>query len=413
MWETPLLKKLNELYMIETIKVISELWPLVSVLVVCLFFILFKNDIKNILERVAELDYSDGGLNIKLVEKEGKGSTELNRLKLSHAISKVLRVINYKEILDNLCTAVVLILISLTAYFIAIFHDSDHPLKEYALEIKKNIVYDGEPPKKIVKDARPTALMTEIINKNLKKAENLILSNPEIVNTEDLNGHTPLHIVSNDGHTYIAKVLLENGADPNEKNINGQDALMYASRSGYTEIAKLLIDYGADVYSRCNYGCSPLINAVKNGHYEIVELLVAKRSHVNDHIEGHSALMSAVRRNYFEISRMLLEKNADVDYSSKKGVTALMYAVVPARSIEMVDLLLEHHANPDIQDDKGRTALIYAALNSELEIAKKLVGKGADLGILDEENKSALDYALDNEDKGLILFLESEANKAN
>ena len=52
-------------------------------------------------------------------------------------------------------------------------------------------------------------------------------------------------MASFEGHTEIAKILIENGADVNAKNNIGETALMWASEREYAEIVKLLKNAGA------------------------------------------------------------------------------------------------------------------------------------------------------------------------
>ena len=60
------------------------------------------------------------------------------------------------------------------------------------------------------------------------------------------NGKTALMLAVVDGHSEVAKVLLDNGAAPNHANKIGQTALMGAASKGHSETAKVLLDNGAD-----------------------------------------------------------------------------------------------------------------------------------------------------------------------
>ena len=67
------------------------------------------------------------------------------------------------------------------------------------------------------------------------------------VNKANKYGRTALMNASQNGHTEVAKLLIENGAVVNKAENDGWTAFMSASRNGHTEIVKLLIENGADV----------------------------------------------------------------------------------------------------------------------------------------------------------------------
>ncbi len=52
-------------------------------------------------------------------------------------------------------------------------------------------------------------------------------------------------IAADEGHTVVARILLDRGANINAKNDDGETALMIAADEGHTVIAQLLRDAGA------------------------------------------------------------------------------------------------------------------------------------------------------------------------
>ena len=50
-------------------------------------------------------------------------------------------------------------------------------------------------------------------------------------------------------------------------------ALMWAIENGHLYVAKLLIQAGVDVNARDNYGWTALMRATSKGHTEVVEVL--------------------------------------------------------------------------------------------------------------------------------------------
>ena len=73
----------------------------------------------------------------------------------------------------------------------------------------------------------------------------VLIDNGADIKAKDEYGHTALHMAASEGRIELAKVLIGNGADINVKDQNGHTALYEATRSGHTEIVNLLKAAGA------------------------------------------------------------------------------------------------------------------------------------------------------------------------
>ena len=87
----------------------------------------------------------------------------------------------------------------------------------------------------------------------------------------------PLHIVAQEGHVEVVKLLLEKGANIEAINNQGFTPLWIAAYKGHTEIVKVLIAAGADKETKTEDEAksTPLLIAVQEGHTEIVKVLIA------------------------------------------------------------------------------------------------------------------------------------------
>lgn len=138
---------------------------------------------------------------------------------------------------------------------------------------------------------------------------------------------TALMVTVYDGHTEVARLLIDAGAQVDAADSTGTTALMLAAWRGHAEYARLLIDAGADVDSKCDSGDTALYVAALCGHPEIVSLLVTAGANVNARTtEGDTALMAAAHRGNTEIVRLLIEAGADVNAFNVQGQTALVLA---------------------------------------------------------------------------------------
>ena len=102
---------------------------------------------------------------------------------------------------------------------------------------------------------------------------------PSLCATEDgfveiQPSHTPLTAACAQGHSEIARLLLEAGVDINKPDtIFNRTALILASAEGHVETVRLLLQARADPYWTDHEGCTALSCAVANSHAEVVTLL--------------------------------------------------------------------------------------------------------------------------------------------
>jgi len=82
-------------------------------------------------------------------------------------------------------------------------------------------------------------------NGSLEELKGLMKDNPDIINTKNENGHTPLILSSYNRNNDVALFLINNVKDINAKSSEGSP-LMASVVKGNTEIVKALLDKGAN-----------------------------------------------------------------------------------------------------------------------------------------------------------------------
>ena len=135
-------------------------------------------------------------------------------------------------------------------------------------------------------------------------------------------GWTPLMRASRNGHTEVARLLLERGAELEAKDPDGRTSLMWAAFNGHTEVVCLLLDRGADIEARDKDDWTPLIWASSYGHTEVFRLLLDRGADIEARDKHcRTPLMWAAFNGYTEVFRLLLERGADLDVAAE-GDTA-------------------------------------------------------------------------------------------
>jgi hypothetical protein len=86
------------------------------------------------------------------------------------------------------------------------------------------------------------------------------------------------------------------------------------------------------------------------------------------------------------------------------GVTLLMSAVRDA-NLKNFDRALKSTSHINAQDAYGWTALTYAAVRGDKNMAKKLLSKGADPNVVDEDGRSIVMHAVDYNREEIVKIL--------
>ena len=117
-------------------------------------------------------------------------------------------------------------------------------------------------------------LVQLIYSCDLEGIQKLIESNPEIVNTPDERGFTPLILATYLNKMEVAELFINHGAQINAQDASGNTALMGVCFKGYPELAKMLLDNGADATIKNHKGDTAISFARTHGHDAIEQLMV-------------------------------------------------------------------------------------------------------------------------------------------
>jgi ankyrin repeat protein len=112
---------------------------------------------------------------------------------------------------------------------------------------------------------------------------------------------------------------------------DGHTALLVAARDGHTEIAAVLLQAGADVNARePTFGGAPLHKAVYNGHADLTRLISGWPGadvNIQGWTNGYTALHDAVWHGYQECAAILMAAGVDLTVRGDDGTTPHTLAV--------------------------------------------------------------------------------------
>lgn len=200
------------------------------------------------------------------------------------------------------------------------------------------------------------------------------------VNVKGENGITPLLTAVQYGDLEMVEILLEAGANPNSETEGSWSPLIAAANSFCTKIPETLIKAGASVNVKTSNGYTPLFNAAEANNFEAVKLLIANGADIyTEDLTNHerSPFISAVKHNNLPMVKFFLEKDTDKKFAALYD-TALYYALIGA-SDEMARFLIGIGADP-VGKGKNRGMPLAAAISrGNFEMVKYLVGLGAEV----------------------------------
>ena len=179
------------------------------------------------------------------------------------------------------------------------------------------------------------ALSKALKDKSLPKIKEILTENPEVILGTDTSNNQYLlkFIKANEGIAkYGIDVFIKNGGDVNQRDSWNQTVLMQALSSGKNRIVQLLLDEGADV------------NVIGSNN-------------------NLSTLQWALNgKNRTDLVKMLFKTNPnlDVTHSDSRGDTALHLALAQS-NFEVAKILLDKGADPDVTNRKGEKVWYYGS----------------------------------------------------
>ena len=134
---------------------------------------------------------------------------------------------------------------------------------------------------------------------------------------------TPLHLACQWGHTDIALLLLDRGADINITAIYGHTPLHWACRNGHTDVALLLLGRRADINIKDIYGWTPLHSACDGGHIGTALALVRAGAYTLSKDKNYQTPLDRVESEELKAA-VIREKEKYLAWTRRKAFTMFL-----------------------------------------------------------------------------------------
>ncbi|HZU67798.1 MAG TPA: sigma-70 family RNA polymerase sigma factor [Ktedonobacteraceae bacterium] len=153
-------------------------------------------------------------------------------------------------------------------------------------------------------------------------------------------------------------------------------------------------------------GNTALHATAERGNVSIAELLIDYGADVNATTRsGLTPMYNAILGHHTGMVQLLLARGANVNATIANGLAPLHLAAMKGYS-DIAALLPDNRAQVNAQSRAGRTPLHWAAINGHGAIVQLLLEKGANLEARDELGRTPLDWALARGQREVALMLQ-------
>ncbi|MGI9338090.1 MAG: ankyrin repeat domain-containing protein [Gammaproteobacteria bacterium] len=246
------------------------------------------------------------------------------------------------------------------------------------------------------------------------------------------NSPTDLHFAARNGDIAQVKRLIDDGADVNAKMEEDVTPLFVAALSGHAEITKALIEAGADINAKTDGDLTILHVAIVHGQTRTALVLIKEKADVDAKADNDmTPLHLAAVAGRAEIAQALIKGGVNINAKEENNLTPLHLAIFGSNAeiardfiesggtfgqghTEVALALIKERVDIDAKEsEEGFTPLHFAASLGKTEIVLALIKAGANLHIRDDEGKTALQIAIEEQGKNsdIALALQNAAEK--
>ena len=226
-----------------------------------------------------------------------------------------------------------------------------------------------------------------VLGLNGRRLADAIEERPNLTDSPDSRGNTPLIWAATRGDTASLQELLQHGASVEFRNNNGWNALYTAVNHSRLDCTTTLLSYGYNDY-KDGYGMTALHRACQQSDATFVQLLLEHDLNVDeqDVFQRCPLALAAWRNNALGV-QYLLDSGADRETRDIFGATPLLRAIQYA-AVDAARVLLENKCDVLAVDHESQTLLHRAALSRDIPTIELLSEKSHTLRNIETNAKS-------------------------
>ncbi len=229
-------------------------------------------------------------------------------------------------------------------------------------------------------------------------------------NVEDENGCLPfIKVIVQSSDFAVIQKCIDLTNDINRADKNGKTPLMYAAQSNFdVRTVKYLLDKGAKIDIKNSNEWSALMYAARyNPNPAVMEDLILRGANSEPNSVGLTVTMLASCNQNPGVLMTLLKYKDEINASTDKEKTALMYACENNQNASVIKMLIDNGADLYAKDSDDKTVREYMSANtaltaSDMGVAWKAlednaVEQTADEDATDAENEENSDVSEQSE----------------
>ena len=226
-----------------------------------------------------------------------------------------------------------------------------------------------------------------VLGLNGRRLADAIEERPNLTDSPDNRGNTPLIWAATRGDTASLQELLKHGASVEFRNNNGWNALYTAVNHSRLDCTTTLLSYGYTDH-KDGYGMTALHRACQQSDATFVQLLLEHDLNVDeqDVFQRCPLALAAWRNNALGV-QYLLDSGADRETRDIFGATPLLRAIQYA-AVDAARVLLENKCDVLAVDHESQTLLHRAALSRDIPTIELLNEKSYTLRNIETNAKS-------------------------
>ncbi|KAJ9576404.1 hypothetical protein L9F63_006760 [Diploptera punctata] len=260
-----------------------------------------------------------------------------------------------------------------------------------------------------------TPLMMAALEGNIEIVKYFLNHANVKVNAQDVRNRTALWYAASRGHAEVVLLLEKSAANIKviDRN-NGYTLLHFAVKFTNLEMISRLRNIAKIINKKNKQSLTPLLMSARNGNWDVFKSLLKRKPNVTVcDKDGNSALHYAAQLGDTAIIKLCVDLQIDVDSKNSRGQTPLLFAAAHKGRLIAIKTLHELGADVSESDFDDNCGLHYAALCDDVEAVDWFVKQNVDLNSENNEMKTPLWLAVDNNNVEAVkklLELGAEVN---